>query len=183
MKSTYCTAISKSDDISTEKTFLLQSISPSLLGETTQEKAPFLLGKSKGQADQIDFDTFLKTEKVAKLEWRKPPNFTFTAAGYAGYACSCSSVSKLGPRARSCFRADLYLEVGSLRPLSDRLLGCRYGRQVAELNLRPSAGTTCQPIWTSTHFPKIWSWSICCRILEQKSIHYKTELYSNQKTC
>ena len=84
--------------------------------------------------------------KVAKLECRKPPNFTFTAAGYAGYACSCSSVSKLGPRARSCFRADLYLEVGSLRPLSDRLLGCRYGRQVAELNLRPGAGTTCQPI-------------------------------------
>ena len=79
MKSTYCTAISKSDDISPEKTFLLQSISPSLLGETTQEKTPFLLGKSKGQADQIDFDTFLKTEKVAKLEWRKPPNFTFTA--------------------------------------------------------------------------------------------------------
>ena len=37
------------------------------------------MGKSKGQADQIDFDTFLKTEKVAKLEWRKPPNFTFTA--------------------------------------------------------------------------------------------------------
>ena len=112
-----------------------------------QEKYTLSFGCSpnKGGA-QIDFGTFMKTEKVAKLEWRKPPNFTFTAAGYAGYACSCSSVSKLGPRARSCFRADLYLEVGSLRPLSDRLLGCRYGRQVAELNLRPGAGTTCQPI-------------------------------------
>ena len=118
----------------------------------------------------IDFDTFWKTENVAKLECRKPPNFTFTAAGYAGYACSCSSVSKLGPRARSCFRADLYLEVDSLRPLSVRLLGCRYGRQVAELNLRPGAGTTCQPIWNSAHFPNIWPWSKYCRILKQKSI-------------
>ena len=116
----------------------------------------------------IDFDTFWKTENVAKLECRKPPNFTFTAAGYAGYACSCSSVSKLGPRSRSCFRDDLYLEVGSLRPLSVRLLGCRYGRQVAELSLRPRAETTCQPIWNSAHFPNIWS--KYCRILKQKSI-------------
>ena len=86
------------------------------------EEKPFFGGLSKwGGAAQIDFDIYLKTEKVVRLEWRKPPNFTFTAAGYAGYACSCSSVSKLGPRARSCFRADLYLEVGSLRPLSDRV--------------------------------------------------------------
>ena len=45
MKSTYCTAISKSDDISPEKkTFLLQSISSSLSGETIKKKTPFLLG-------------------------------------------------------------------------------------------------------------------------------------------
>ena len=151
-----------------KRTFLLKSISLSLeRGDNQKNTLSFGYSPTKGGgAAQIDFDIYLKTEKVVRLEWRKPPNFTFTAAGYAGYACSCSSVSKLGPRARSCFRADLYLEVGSLRPLSDRLLGCRYGRQVAELNLRPGAGRTCQPIWTSTHFPKVWSWSICCRILK-----------------
>ena len=178
MKSTYCTAISKSDDISPEKDISATIHFFITIRRDNPEKDTLSFGyspKKGGGAAQIDFDLFLKAENVAKLE-----NLQIslslklvTPVTPAGAVQLANWGPELAPASVLTFTWKLF---GSLRPPSDRLLGCRYGRQVAELNLRPGAGTTCQPIWTSAHFPKIWSWSICCRILKQKSIHYTTEL-------